>query len=127
MSSTHLPEESRPIRGPYGRETVEFARLVNLSDAVFAIAMTLLVLGLTTPVVRPDQLAGELARTFPHLAAFVLGFALIGNVWWQHHKLFARLAHLDRRLVALNLASAPSHWRPSPQASSAVIPPAAPP
>ncbi len=104
MSSTHLPEDARSIRGQYGRETVEFARLVNLSDAVFAIAMTLLVLGLAVPDVRTDQLAGELARTLPQLAAFVLGFALIGNVWWQHHKLFARLARLDRRLVALNLA-----------------------
>jgi uncharacterized membrane protein len=96
-----VPEE---VPGHYARESIEFARIANLSDAVFAIAMTLLVLGLEVPEVRADDLGDELLRLTPHLLAFVLSFALVANVWWQHHKLFSRLAYVDRRLIALNLA-----------------------
>jgi uncharacterized membrane protein len=88
----------------YRRDTLEFARLVNLSDAVFAIAMTLLVLGLEPPVGDPDRLGAELAGAAPQLVAFLLGFVLVANIWWQHHKLFGRLAYVDRGLVAIDLA-----------------------
>jgi len=100
----------RTVSGPTGgagshsRESVEFGRVANLSDAVFAIAMTLLVLGLEVPVVEADLLARELSAAMPSLVAFILAFGLVANVWWQHHKLFSRLAHLDRGLMALNLA-----------------------
>jgi uncharacterized membrane protein len=90
--------------GHYLRESLEFARIANLSDAVFAIAMTLLVLGLDVPDVRASELGGELASLTPHLLAFVLSFALVANIWWQHHKLFSRLAYVDRPLIALDLA-----------------------
>jgi uncharacterized membrane protein len=103
MSRSRAPAAPASARGRFGRESLEFARLVNLSDAVFAIAMTLLVLGLQVPDVRSDALAGELAAMAPHVLAFALGFALVGNLWWQHHALFSRLAHADRGLVALNL------------------------
>jgi uncharacterized membrane protein len=87
-----------------GRESLEFARIVNLSDAVFAIAMTLLVLGLEVPDVAASQLPEALAGIVPNLVAFLLAFGLVANVWWQHHKLFARLARIDRVAIALNLA-----------------------
>jgi uncharacterized membrane protein len=103
MSSTARPVDDVP-RTTYGRDSLEFARLVNLSDAVFAIAMTLLVLGLDVPAVGPDGLAAELAAVAPQLAAFLLGFALIANIWWQHHKLFARIAAADAGLIGLDLA-----------------------
>ncbi|MFA9429813.1 TMEM175 family protein [Egicoccus sp. AB-alg2] len=90
--------------GVHTRETVEFARVVNLSDAVFAIAMTLLVLGIEVPDVPAERLGAELASLAPRIAVFFLAFALVANVWWQHHKLFARLAATDRTLVALDLA-----------------------
>jgi uncharacterized membrane protein len=95
---------SSPAVHHHGRETLEFARLVNLSDAVFAIAMTLLVLGLEVPAVEPGGLVPELAGAAPQLVAFLLGFALVANIWWQHHKLFGRLAYVDRGLVAMDLA-----------------------
>lgn len=96
-------EEAETTRR-YGRDTSEFARVVNLSDAVFAIAMTLLVLTLDVPDVPVAELGGALAADLPHLGAFLLSFALIANIWWQHHKLFARLAWIDLGFVTLNLA-----------------------
>jgi uncharacterized membrane protein len=88
----------------YERESVEFARLVNLSDAVFAIAMTLLVLGLAVPDVPADAVGRELVGVVPHLVAFLLSFALVANLWWQHHKLFALLGALEPGTIGINLA-----------------------
>jgi uncharacterized membrane protein len=87
----------------YGRDSQEFARVVNLSDAVFAIAMTLLVLTLETPQVPASELAAALGRELPQLVAFLLSFALVANIWWQHHKLFAKLAWIEPGIVAINL------------------------
>ncbi len=74
----------------YTRDTLEFGRVVNLADAVFAIALTLLVLSIE----RVE--AGA-------LVAFALAFLLVANVWWQHHRIVARLAWLEPGLIAINL------------------------
>ncbi len=87
----------------YGRDTPEFARVANLSDAVFAIAMTLLVLALDAPDVPAERLAAALAAEVPHYVAFVLSFVLVANVWWAHHKFFGLLAWLEPRIIGLNL------------------------
>ena len=77
--------------------------MVNLSDAVFAIAMTLLVFTLDL-----GQLQGEPARFVreqtPNILVFMLAFALVANVWWQHHKLFAMLGSIETGMVVINLA-----------------------
>lgn len=87
----------------YGRDTPEYARVANLSDAVFAIAMTLLVLALEAPDVPAERLAAALAADVPRYVAFVLSFVLVANVWWAHHKFFGLLAWLEPWLVAVNL------------------------
>jgi uncharacterized membrane protein len=104
MSELRTGTLAATTHGHHLRDSLEFARLANLSDAVFAIAMTLLVLGLEVPDVRAGDLMGELVGLAPHLLAFVLSFALVANIWWQHHKLFSRLAYVDRPLIALDLA-----------------------
>jgi uncharacterized membrane protein len=89
----------------YHFESPEFVRVVNLSDAVFAIALTLLVLTLEVPRVPAGELAGALADQRPQLIAFVLAFLLVANVWWQHHRLVATLEYLDPSLIAINIAA----------------------
>jgi uncharacterized membrane protein len=103
MSELRTGAVAGEAHGHHLRDSIEFARLANLSDAVFAIAMTLLVLGLEVPDVRAEDLMGEIVGLAPHLLAFVLSFALVANIWWQHHKLFSRLAYVDRPLIALDL------------------------
>jgi uncharacterized membrane protein len=87
----------------FGRDSLEFGRVVNLSDAVFAFAMTLLVLGIELPDETTGPLAGQLPRVLPSLVAFALSFALVATTWWQHHRFVARLERVDGRLVALDL------------------------
>lgn len=78
-------------------------RLVLFSDAVFAIAMTLLVIELHAPHVAtealPDAL-GELVR--PYLT-FALSFAVIGLVWLSHYRKFCVINRTDPTLLRLNL------------------------
>ena len=88
----------------YDRGTAEFARVANLSDAVFAIAMTLLVLTLDTPSAPPGGLAAALVDQLPQLVAFLLAFALVANLWWQHHKLVALFQAVEPGMVGIILA-----------------------
>lgn len=93
------PEPARRIE----RESVEFGRVAGLSDGIFAIAMTLLVLGLEVPDVGAAPLVEQLLGRVPNLIAFALGFALVANVWWFHHKFVGQLAWFDPTLKRLNL------------------------
>jgi uncharacterized membrane protein len=97
-----MSDSGAPVRR-YGRESLEFGRVVNLSDAVFAIALTLLVFTLDVPDVPAHRLGDELADQLTQLLAFALSFGLVANVWWIHHKFFALLDAVEPGLVALNM------------------------
>jgi uncharacterized membrane protein len=85
------------------RESNEFARVVNLSDAVFAIAMTLLVLTVDVPDVAAGDLAAALLADLPQLGAYALAFLLVASQWYAHRKLFHRLAHTEPGTTVINL------------------------
>jgi len=82
-------------------------RLTFFSDAVFAIAMTLLVVEVRLPdVARPFSevaLANALLGLIPQYVGFVISFFVVGRFWVGHHRFFARLARSDDMLVSLNL------------------------
>ena len=78
-----------------------FERLVFFSDAVFAIAITLLVLDLRAPVAADGTL--RLARAIPNVIGFAISFFVIGLQWLSHHRLFATLGREDARLRGVNL------------------------
>ena len=87
----------------FGRDTLAFIRVVNLSDAVFAIALTLLVLTLDVPTTEPHRLAEALADQLPQFVAFALSFALVANLWWQHHRLLDLLESIEPGVIGINL------------------------
>jgi uncharacterized membrane protein len=83
---------------------VEFARIVAFSDGVFAIAITLLVLGLSIPKhLHGESLAHALWGQRQSLFAYALSFAVIGRFWIIHHRFFADVVGFDGRLIAINL------------------------
>ena len=85
-----------------GRE-IEYDRVLFFSDAVFAIAITLLIVDLRVPDV-PHLQSGQLLRhTIPQIGGFAYSFAAIGLFWLAHHGLFRHIKGLDRPLVLLNL------------------------
>lgn len=75
----------------------EVSRLEALSDAVFAIALTLLVVSLEVP---GD--GAELSRMFWQFPAFGLCFAFLIWVWYQHYLFHRRYGFEDALTVALN-------------------------
>ena len=82
-------------------------RLVFFTDAVVAIALTLLVLPLVDLVpearrggLRLGQLLGD---NLSAIGAFLLSFAVISRFWWAHHELFRHVSGLSRPLVRWNL------------------------
>lgn len=80
-------------------------RVVNLSDGIFAVAITLLVLDLHTPQLSSptdDELYRALADAAPSAATFVLSFAVVGLYWLSHHRLFHMIKQYDRGLVYVN-------------------------
>ena len=81
---------------------VEFARVVAFSDGVFAIAMTLLVLGLSVPA-GLDDLGDALLDERASLFSYALSFAVLAKLWLDHHQFFGGLERFDRRLMTLNL------------------------
>ena len=80
------------------------ARVLTLSDVVFAIAMTLLVLELHVPERTVNVRAVDVLRDIrPSLVAFVISFCVIASAWANHRDLFEVIRLTDRNLVWLNL------------------------
>jgi len=78
-------------------------RLVLFSDAVFAIAITLLAIEIHPP--EHWNGVGDLYHQMGHkLWAYAVSFAVIGVNWISHRRIFARLQSADGVLDVLNLA-----------------------
>jgi uncharacterized membrane protein len=71
---------------------------------VFAIALTLLVLGLRSDATRGTFLHA-MAHQWPSYVAYFAAFLNISAIWINHHDLFSRVKHVDNPLLALNLIS----------------------
>jgi uncharacterized membrane protein len=85
-------------------EELEFDRVAFFSDAVFAIAMTLLVVGIGIPKVKEGgDLGKALSSRDAEIFSFFLSFVVIGFFWLAHHRFFARLAAVDVRFMQINL------------------------
>jgi uncharacterized membrane protein len=81
---------------------IEFSRIVAFSDGVFAIAITLLVLGLEVPR-DVDDLGQALRDRSNELIAYAISFAVLGKLWLAHHRFFSSVLRFDSTLMGLNL------------------------
>jgi uncharacterized membrane protein len=89
------------------RATISVERLNAFSDAVFAVAITLLVLNIDVPMIARNlartQLPGILIDMVPRFWAFVFSFILIGIFWMAHHSTFHLIKKHSEMLSWLNL------------------------
>lgn len=74
-------------------------RVEGFSDAVFAFAVTLLVVSLEVP-----RTFDELLGTMRGFLAFAICFALLLWIWYEHYKFFRRYGLRDTPTVWLNSA-----------------------
>lgn len=75
----------------------EVSRLEGFSDAVFGFALTLLVVSLETP-----KTIDELRNLAGSFLPFVLMFAMVTWIWYQHNRFFRRYGEQDAWTVFLN-------------------------
>jgi uncharacterized membrane protein len=92
--------ESRPFE--LGKNRIE-----ALSDGVFAIAMTLLVLEIHVPELPANasnlQLGPALLHLWPKFLSYAVSFVSLGVYWISHHNMYHVIRRSDRLLLWLNL------------------------
>ena len=81
---------------------LEYDRVLFFSDAVFAIAITLLVVDIRVPEVVLNA-ATSFMSLDDKILSFVISFLVIGLFWMGHHRLFRYITALDRPVIFLNL------------------------
>jgi uncharacterized membrane protein len=92
-------------RSLYPREGdgTSFDRVAFFVDAVFAISLTLIVVGVGVPSITDVESARDLWRALgdqlAEFVSFAIGLVVIGFYWTSHHAAFDRLAAVDRRYV----------------------------
>ena len=87
--------------------TLSKSRIEALSDGIFAIAMTLLVLKLEVPDVMHHESNQTMLRELLSLKfeffTYVVTFLVAGRFWYLHHLTFHFVRHVDGFLLAVNL------------------------
>jgi uncharacterized membrane protein len=81
-------------------------RVEALSDGVFAIVVTLLVLEIKVPHVAAHESLSELAQALwalmPKFVSWVISFLTVCVIWLNHHRLFKLMARIDHGLFWWN-------------------------
>lgn len=94
------------------KKEFQLERLIFFSDAVFAIAITLLILEIKVPDkeflkdhggISDATILHALKLLLPKFTGFMLSFMLIGLYWSIHHRMFGFVTSYDRQLLVLNL------------------------
>lgn len=82
-------------------------RIVNLSDGVFSIVMTLLVLDIKIPSASQVSSSAELIRhlyqLLPKFQYYFITFIVIGIFWVGHHYQFHFIKKSDNKLIWMNI------------------------
>ena len=98
------PETAMKIPATFERN--ETVRIEAFSDGVFAIAITLLVLGIKVPRTNELGAGGSLGlmllKQWPHYLAFVTSFITIFAKWVNHHRIFSFIQRTDHPFLYWN-------------------------
>lgn len=100
------PADARPAQNDGGMST---HRLEALTDGIYAIAMTLLVLNIDVPEIPPETAAGAipsaLLANWPQFTNYAIAFVVLAGFWTTHHKQFHSIRHLNGGMLWLNILS----------------------
>ena len=82
-------------------------RIQTVVDGIFAIAMTLLVLGLAVPDIKAPVTAmalnSSLHSLIPSLIAMVISFIMTALFWNIHHRIYSQIKYVSGVLVWVNI------------------------
>ena len=81
-------------------------RLISLTDGIFSIAITLMILTLAVPIIAKSDAATELPirliSEWPTFLIYIISFFIISEWWMNHHHVFQHIKKMDRTIVLLN-------------------------
>lgn len=81
-------------------------RVINLTDCIFAFAITLMVLSLAVPAIgkndAPRELSASLLSQWPTFLIYIISFIIISEWWMTHHHIFQHITKMDRTIILLN-------------------------
>jgi len=99
--------ESNNVKARAFGEGLSPHRLAALSDGIFAIAMTLLILDVKLPPLPADAsealLGQSLLEMLPKIGSYVLSFVVLGVYWVSHQAVFHYIRHTNRFFLWINL------------------------
>jgi uncharacterized membrane protein len=88
-------------------------RIEALTDSIFAVVMTILVLDITVPqissnsavggVVAENELLKRLFDLWPKTLSFGISFTILAIYWMAHHRRFHSIKHSNRALIWINI------------------------
>ena len=88
------------------KKEFQIERMILFTDAVFAIAITLLVIEIKAPIISEyssfNQTLNQLFDLIPRFMGFIMSFFVIAIYWRSHHRLFSFLKSYDDRIIWLN-------------------------
>lgn len=91
----------------HSKTAFQLERLILFSDAVFAIAITLLIIEIKVPHLLPEYTTGQVMHAYleltPRFLGFFVSFFFIGLYWTVHHQLMGYVVNYTPGLIWLNL------------------------
>ena len=102
--SSNLEENMADTQEPNSNSRLGLDRIISFSDAVIAVAVTLLVVQVQIPeTVAADQLPQALRGLIPTFTSYVFSFYIVAVYWIEHHRMFKYIKRYDDGLIWLNL------------------------
>lgn len=99
--------EARAGEEKLARGAVDNQRLTAMSDGVFSIVITLMVLSIRIPDIATDRVVQELPqhlmKMLPDLVTLIISFIILGIYWIGHNNVFTHIIRHDRPLLWLNI------------------------
>lgn len=87
-------------------ETFDKARVINFSDAVFSIAMTLLVLEVVIPSYKELSSGNTLEilqRRIPNFIGFIVSFMVTAIYWIAHIRILKYASTINTKILLYNI------------------------
>jgi uncharacterized membrane protein len=89
------------------KQDFQVERLAFFSDAVFAIAITLLIIDFKVPEINSkstqDEVWQQLVKLTPNIISLLVSFYFIATYWIRHHFLFKHIHNYNKQIVVINL------------------------
>ena len=107
MSKLRRIAQTKSNQDSRSQNRLAMERLIFFSDAVFAIAITILVLDIRLPAsagaADSRELFLSLVTLWPKYLAYLISFWAIGLSWISHHRKFLYIQRVDYQLLIMNL------------------------